>query len=413
MKRILLVNACLIGDNNGTGNTLASIFKNMPKSSVYQLCIDFLREPLSNKQCLFVDKNFSFSRYLLANRRKNKQQSEDAAKHRANISGARASGFKAVLHEFFRGLADILPVRISKNMCNYIEEVKPDYIYTCGSSITSLKTSKKISKKYNIPLVLHVMDNWEETLYSSSVLTKPFSFLLKNELKKVNKCSVQNLAVSQALCNKFSEKYKVNYLPLMNTVDEIAVNPVCYSRDKLTFMYGGSLSINRYESLAQIADVLHGVLGNDGYVFKLFVPSTQNTESMRSYFEGYNVVFSDYVPRQQLLVEYNEADVLVITESFDKNFCDFTKFSLSTKVPEYMACGKPVLAYLSKMLYSYEYLNSSNAALVADNRVFLAEAINEIQNYDKRYNLALNGLRFVKKNHSREYCSKVLSEIFK
>lgn len=413
MKHILLVNACLIGDNNGTGNTLASVFKSVPQSSVYQLCIDFLRDPVDNKHCIFVDKFFSFSRYFLAKRRKNKQQSEDAAKHRANISGARASGFKAILHEFFRGLADVLPVRISKKMSKFIKECKPDYIYTCGSSITSLKTSRKISGKFNIPLVLHIMDNWEETLYSSSVLTKPFSFLLKRELSKANKCSNQSLAVSQILCNKFSEKYNVNYLPLMNTVDEINNEPLCFSREKLVFMYAGSLSINRYVSLAQIAEVLHSVLGEDGYIFKLFVPSSQNTEDIKSYFKGYNVLFSDYVPRQQLFREYADADVLVISESFDKNFCDFTKYSLSTKVPEYMACGKPVLAFLSKTLYSYKYLKSSDAALVADSKEKLTKAIGEIKDYDKRYSLASCGLDFVKKYHSRDYCNNVLSEIFK
>lgn len=413
MKPVLLVNACLIGDNNGTGNTLASIFKSVPENSVYELCIDFLRKPEQNKHYCYVDKHFSFFRYLLAKRRTHTQQTENAAKHRANISGARASGFKAVVHEIFRGLADILPIKISADMHNFILNAKPDYIYTCGSSITSLKTARKIAKKYSLPLVLHIMDNWEATLYTSSVFTKPFSMILKSELKKANKFSKSSLAISESLCQKFALKYGVNYLPLMNTVDNIKAEPKCFKREKLIFLYAGSLSINRYVSLCEVAGSLTEAFGNEGYEFRLFVPANQNTEEMHNMFKHFNVKFSDYIPRDQLFIEYDNADVLVIAESFDKNFCDFTKYSLSTKLPEYMSSGKPILAYLSKDLYSYNYLSDSKSAVVAGSKAELMEKVKHLSDFDFRYSLAENGIKFVKKHNSRDYCNKILSEIFK
>lgn len=411
MKPILLVNACLIGDNNGTGNTLASVFASVPDNFKYELCIDFLRTPENTDNLCFVDKNFSRCRYILANRRKRSTQSDSAIKHRANISGARASGIKGIVHEVFRGLADTLPVRISPLMRKFIEESKAEYVYTCGSSITSLRTARKISAKYNLPLVLHIMDNWEETLYTSSVFTKPFSMILKNELKKANKYSKKSLAISESLCNKFSEKYKTDYYPLMNTVDDIKTEPSCFDREKFVFLYAGSLSINRYVSLCEIADALHQTLGNN-YLFKLFVPAAQNSEEIRELFKKYNVIISDYIPRDELYTEYDKADVLVIAESFDKNFCDFTKYSLSTKLPEYMSSGKPILAYLSDQLYSHKYLCESGAAEVASSKEQLLEKINKLSEFDYRFELAENGIKFVKEHNSREYCSKILSEIF-
>ncbi len=413
MKSVLLVNACLIGDNNGTGNTLASIFKSVPENLIHELCIDFLRTPDKNKRYFFVDKKFSTIRYLLANRRKNVQQSEDSAKHRANISGARASGFKGVIHEILRGFADIMPLRISPSMHKFIVDSKPEYVYTCGSSITSLRTARKIAAKYNLPLVLHIMDNWEATLYTSSVFTKPFSLILKNELKKANRYSKSSLAISESLCRKFSDKYGVNYYPLMNTVDEVVTSPVCRRTEKIVFLYAGSLSINRYVSLCEVANALTKALGNDKYEFKLYVPSGQNTPDIHSMFSEYNVKFNDYIPRDQLFKEYNKADVLVIAESFDKNFCDFTKYSLSTKLPEYMSSGKPILAYLSKDLYSYSYLSVSGAAVVADNKDELIDKATKLSEYDYRFSLAEKGIKFVKEHNSREYCNKILSEIFK
>lgn len=412
MKPILLVNACLIGDNNGTGNTLASVFKSVDKACVYELCIDFLRAAEGNTHRFFVDRGFSYARYLLAQRRGKSNQSDNAVKHRANISGARSVGVKAIVHEIFRGVADILPVHISSAMCRYIEAVKPGYVYTCASSITSLRISHKIAAKYNIPLVLHIMDNWEETLYSSSVFSKPFSLILKHELKKANKFSCKNLAVSESLCKKFSEKYSKEYRSLMNTVDFVAEKPICFDRNKLIFLYAGSLSINRYVSLKDVANALHCTLGQEGYLFKLFVPSAQNSDEIQSLFAKYSVEIKDYIPRNELMKEYNNADVLVIAESFDENFCDFTKYSLSTKLPEYMASGKPILAYLSKNLYSSEYLIKSGAAAVACSGEELNKCVLKLKSIETRRKLAQNGLKFVCDNNSREYCDKILSEIF-
>lgn len=412
MNTVLLVNACLIGDNNGTGNTLASIFKSVPDDLTYELCIDFLRKPTDDEHIFYVDKSFSLIRWSLAKRRASIQQSETAAKHRANISGARATGYKAIIHEIFRGFADVLPTHISSSMDQFISRVKPKYIYTCGSSVTSLSISRKIAKKYNLPLVLHIMDNWEETLYSSSIFAKPFSLALKRELKKANKYSEKSLAISKALCEKYSDRYKTTYYPLMNTVDKIESEPMCFNRDKLVFLYAGSLSINRYVSLCQVAKAINSVIGKNKYIFKLFVPAAQNTDEIRNMFSQYSVEINDYIPRQQLLEEYHNSDILVISESFDKNFCDFTKYSLSTKLPEYMSAGKPILAYLSEELYSYTYLLNSHAAAVASCEEELLSELEKLSAYDYRLRLAENGLRFVNENNSREYCNKVLSEIF-
>src|SRR5699024_7795080 len=51
---------------------------------------------------------------------------------------------------------------------NEIMNYKPDYIYTIGGNIFSLKLAYKISKKLKIPLVIHFMDNWKDVVYQDS-----------------------------------------------------------------------------------------------------------------------------------------------------------------------------------------------------------------------------------------------------
>lgn len=413
MKKVLLVNVCLIGDSTGTGNTLSAIFCKMKRENISQICIDFYRKDNGDDSCYLVQKSFSMVRYMLANRRKYVKTSNQLGNFRQNISGASTSDLRGIAYEVLRGVADSMPVHIGKDMDAFIKKMDPEAIYTCGCSITVLKTARKIAKKYDLPIVLHMMDNWDDTLYRSTLLCKPFVWMLRRELKLVNKLSNGNLAISEALGKKMEHEYGVPYYALMNTVDTIAEKPCCKERDKLVFMYAGSLSINRYVSLSHIAMALNDALSTNGYVFRMFVPPAQNTEEMHLNFKGCNVEFHDYVPREQLLCEYMDADVLVLAESFDDNFCEFTKYSLSTKVPEYMSMGKPILAYMSDKLYSYEYLRRSCAAKVAANHSELRQHVIELKNFRNRQQLAENGLNFVKAHHSRMHCEEMLRKVFK
>lgn len=412
MKKILLVNSCLIGDDHGTGQTLASVFSSVPCENIYQLSVDFLREDEPNDRLLFVDKKYSRIRYWLAKRRKRKSSASRSTTLRSNISGASSTDIYGKIYEVLRGICDGMPVKLSKSICEYTERIRPDVIYTCGSSITVLKTASKLSKKYGIPITLHIMDNWEDTLYRSWIFSRPFSYMLKKELKRCNSLSNKNLAISKALCEKLTKEYNTPYIPLMNTVDVRNPSPICFDRTKLTFLYAGSLSINRYESLLDVARGLHSTLGANGYTFKLFVPKAQNTEDMQGIFSPYNVDMQSYIPKRELYKCYDDADVLVIAESFDRNFCKFTEYSLSTKIPEYMASGKPILAYLHESLFASAYLRSSEAAAVANGSDELSFAIERLKDMSERCRMAQNGIQYVDEHHSCEYCNNVIKEVF-
>jgi hypothetical protein len=54
-----------------------------------------------------------------------------------------------------------------------------------------------------------------------------------------------------------------------------------------------------------------------------------------------------------------EADVLVHVESFDRNSIESTRLSVSTKIPEYLAMGRPVLAVGPPDVASMEFLRDA------------------------------------------------------
>ena len=60
--------------------------------------------------------------------------------------------------------------------------------------------------------------------------------------------------------------------------------------------------------------------------------------------------------KDELKLKLNEADVLVFVESFDEDQIEKTKYSLSTKVPEYLSVGKPIFAVGPLEVGSMDYL---------------------------------------------------------
>jgi glycosyltransferase involved in cell wall biosynthesis len=77
--------------------------------------------------------------------------------------------------------------------------------------------------------------------------------------------------------------------------------------------------------------------------------------------------------KEQLKERLNTSDILVFVESFDPEQIEKVKYSLSTKVPEYMSVGKPILAVGPDKVGSIEYLKG--VSLIITNPTLLNERI--------------------------------------
>lgn len=403
MKKVLIVNATAIGEKKGTGVTLQNIWSCYPKDSILQVIVDWQNaEKDENVHTIYTPIEFCRLPYSL-----HKQFSK---KRKATISVSNGSvkqkGFKACLHDCLRGFLDAFPINCNCIMKN-IKDFSPDVIYTCGGSIRVLKTVNYIAEKLEIPVILHLMDDWSETIYTTSVLTKPFHVYVEYLLRETHNHCKCNFAISKALGNKYSLKYGKEYLALMNPA--IRISNVTYGicNEVVEFIYAGSLNLNRWKSLLEIAAILKEEKSREHYSnFTLYVPAA-DIQLYADKFAEYGVLLKPYIAPEMLRKVYKESDVLIFAESFDTDVINFAKYSLSTKIPEYMSTGKPILAYLSNELYSSQYIREKQVAILASNKEELSQAISDIflkPNWCEK--TMINALKEVKEEHSVESCSK-------
>ena len=252
------------------------------------------------------------------------------------------------------------------------------------------------------------MDNWPETIYTTSPLSYVFHSVVKKYLKKIHKKSILNFAISDALGEKYSSVYGVEYRMLMNPAIHIE-NEIQYIKKNPKFLYAGSLNLNRWKSLLEIAKVIDFYQKNGSNLeFTLYVPQN-DVEMYAGEFLKYGAVLKPYVPAEKLNKIYKEHDILVFAESFEKVVVDFSKYSLSTKIPEYMATGHLILAYLPEELYSSQYLKENNLAVVVSKTEELLVAVKKILSLSEEYYiLSENSLKKAHSFHSIDACKKLL-----
>lgn len=421
IKKVLLINVKVIGENSGTGNTLKNLFYDYPNECLFQLCLDdrnsnnsdTINNTLHTGNISYpVDWFFRSIIKLMTYRKKNNTPIETI-----NLPGAIVNkNIKGVLHDFFRGLLDMSFIHINKRILQTIDNFEPDVIYTCGTSIRNFKVVNFFAKRYNIRSVIHIMDDWLETTYTTSFFSIFARKSLKNQLNIAVNKSVINFGISEDLARKYEGIFGKRFDVLMNPVRSISESYKNNDPKIIKLIYAGALTLNRWKSIIDVAEIVQELnyKGEKAITFEIYIPPLNRTKEYCLKMEELGVILNDYVPIEQINDVYNRSDILLHVESFDSNIIPFTKYSLSTKIPEYMAAGKPVLAYLPECLYGFRYIQDRRIGFVASSKDELKSKLRElINNKVLMKQFAENGLRFARNEHSVSVATRKMLAAFK
>lgn len=415
-KKILIINNESINNTNATSITLQSMFKSYPKDNILEL---FLSNKKTNKK-QFLGKSYFGkgktnlysllynSKLFQSANKKSKDKSlvpaiEENKKNRKNI--------RTTIIAFFDSIPFLVPRKIKKK----IDDFKPDVIYTLGASISSLKYSLKISKYLSIPVIIHFMDNWQETLYTNTVF-KIGRNKIKRLLKKVYKQTNENLTISKKMAIEYSRKWQKPHYSIMNvpTVSSFFVEPLINVNNEIIFTYAGGLHLQRWQGLLHISKILkkQSNLTFKKIKLKIFTDSF-SIEAYKKMFDDSICEFYPRVSHKEIEKIYLESHVLVHIESFQEEIVKFTKFSISTKIPEYMAIGRPILLFAPQKIAVYELVEDSKSGFACYNEAQLEKAIfTLITNNDIRKTMSLQGMNYFKSNFSQEVVIKTINYFF-
>lgn len=313
--------------------------------------------------------------------------------------------------------ADMLNYKINNDLIEFIKNHNPDIIYLLPYGRRIIKLALNIKSQFGIPILPHFMDDWPSTIYrdsSLSVIQRMFTLKTLNTL--LNTCE-KSLVISDAMKREFEKRYKkCQFFSLMNDVEEYFASSTDQdkSEEKISLCYAGGLHLNRWASLLELCNIIK----DREEIHEIAIYTSQSDwKTVEQYFKEFSfVVYKGFIKQTNVLKTLNNYDVLIFIESFDENIKKYTRFSISTKIPEYLSLGKAIVAVGPSDIASIAYLKENDLAIVCDdtNR---AEWKNVLKNSltDKRLlkkNIE-NGKNIFFKNHYRKTQQQKFLEILR
>jgi glycosyltransferase involved in cell wall biosynthesis len=241
-------------------------------------------------------------------------------------------------------------IHLTENFKVWLSEYKPEILYLQVSSREDILFSIELCNYLSIPTVIHMMDDWPSTISKSGLFHHYWQKKIDRELKQLLNHMDLYLSISDAMTNEYKKRYSKGFRAFHNPIETQTWAPFCKTNfrleaDHVKILYSGRIGIGITESLIEIAHVIDTINLTWGKV-KLYIQSPSSDTEVRSRLQKFDcIVLNPAVEYSQLPFIFSQADLLVIANDFDKAGIDFLKYSMPTKVSEYMISGTPVLIY--------------------------------------------------------------------
>lgn len=413
-KRILMISNYSMFEHSPLGITLRNIFKEWPDSNIFEL-YRYQTETMNNSKndvsSYRIPSNFLPIDNLIR-KISGKKVKYTNTESTFQISENIGSLTKLNLKSFVKYISESIYFHIKGSEIDMkINDFQPQVIYTIGESLFALKASLYYSKKYNIPIVVHYMDNWRETLYPPDRGGKFLNRLFLNNIEKVESKMLNGLVISPKMKKYYTSiNPDVNFNVLLNSVKNSKNNVERDNKEsEVIFTYIGGLHLNRWRSLLDIEKSIRELnVKGIRACLHVYTPKQDEKQFSRKFNKDFTF-FKGYLPNEEVFKAYKEASVLIHVESFDDIVIRYTKYSLSTKIPECMSTGKPIICYAPCDLAVSEYINTTKSGIAACNYNDLHNGMQELAyNKQMRNELGRNGIITVRDKHTHNKANEVL-----
>lgn len=269
----------------------------------------------------------------------------------------------------FRGFYEMWAANcglIVNSLIRRLKEIGPDVVYVHVGSYWISKVSLKACRTLQIPIVIHVTDDFVNGLYEKTIWQKFLKSLAGKWFSKAVQYADLNIAISPDMAQQFMRQYGGAWNWSTTLVSPDSYNPSPRESDSnFRIVYAGSFGLNRIDSLSALAKSVSQLKNKrKNLVLDVWCSDSDKRTFLNKYSElatGCN--FRGWADPAKLPAIFHDADLLVHLESFRKQDISFTKLSLSTKISQYLMAGRPVLAIAPEGLASVNVLNESGACV--------------------------------------------------
>jgi len=436
-KKVLILSHNALSNQQNNGKTLEAFFKDWDKNCLAQIylqpetpdfdfCDNYFRltdyEVLNNiisrgkvgktiKSSFDLNNSKSFNPIVtkLYNDRKDTM-------HRRGLNKLIHSAFVSrvpifvLAREFIWMLSKWKTLELRK----WIQDFSPDVLFFQGSSgIFGYNIALWICNEFNIPMILQLTDDYTIGIYEFSLIEKIYKFFYRGIFKKAISISKKVIVISGEMEAEYKKKYGGNYTILMNSIDRdiTRVEP-----NSLRFLYAGNVSINRWETLLKIGVALDQInqRKSKSLFLDIYTPNLLQNDIKAKFDKVNSINYRGTLNQDELTYEIQNSNILIHVESFNKRMKKITRLSISTKIPEYLASKRFILAVGPSDVASIKYLSENNFAFVINSEdvdIIMSELTPIIENNEFRKEIINKAFQGYLSKHKPEFVRKEIEEV--
>ena len=251
------------------------------------------------------------------------------------------------------GLIHIMSrIRFSDQFRDWLTDFNPDLLYLQVTSWEDIKFAIQLCDYLKIPSVIHNMDDWPSTISNTGLFKNYWRGVIDREFKSLLARMDLHLSISNAMSEEYQRRYGVDFRAFHNPIEtkvwkKYTKTTYDFDGDVVRVLYSGRIGVGITESLVEVATVIEKINQTWGNI-KLYIQSPSSDYEVRNRLLKYDcIVLNSPVEYNELPEIFSKADIMLIANDFEVEGIDYLRYSMPTKVSEYMISGTPVLIYAS------------------------------------------------------------------
>jgi glycosyltransferase involved in cell wall biosynthesis len=306
-------------------------------------------------------------------------------------------------------------ISLSDQLCAWLDDWKPDVIYAQAVDRIDTGFCMEVQKYLDIPMIFHMMDDWPEIIGGKGPLNGFWKSKIDREFRAMLDQTEVLLGISDLMAEEYKRRYNKEFIPFHNPIDlnfwKQAQRTDYQLKGTATILYAGRTGLGIQSSLIAIARAVEHL--NRELSTKLtFVLQTAEPPEWIADFNC--VEHRSFVPYSELPKVFSAADFLILPYDFSPSAMKYIKYSMPTKVSEYMISGTPIIVFAPEDTAIVNYARQHKwGQVISENDVgMLIKGIQEmVLDKPKRERIAQNAKELAEARHASAKVTKAFKSI--
>lgn len=377
-KKLLIISNNPLSEVQNNGKTILSMIDEIDCDCVRQLYFN-INDPTVEGYKYFRISDRDIIRGILRSDNRGAEVKPRSSKENNEILETSSS----IRNNTFRFLRELLWYKRwkSRRLIKWLNDFNPEAIFLVGGDcVFAYDIALEIKKMFNSRLSLYITDDYVMKRHKDSVIGIIRKKWIINRIRAVLKVADSFFTISEKMRETYLELFGKDSHIICNIPESMKRDDIKGNSENIELIYAGSLYYGREDTISMLVDVLSEYNKSNAKKAKLsiYCNSKPDDDVLRKVCKDTVSHYRGSLSKDELITELNLADILVFAESFQKSEIEKVRLSFSTKIPEYLSIGKPVLALGPSGIGSMDFLEE------------VAECVNDPENMKEKVFLLLD-----------------------